>query len=79
MKRRRSKIKSAAVTSWKTTVFGIMAATGYSVERYVYRSYPLPHWVLDLCGIMFFVGLVGLCVFSRDHDKSSEHAGLNDQ
>lgn len=56
--------------SWKTTVFGIMAAAGTGL-----LAVKDPSWVATLGQIMAAIGAAGIGMSARDNDKSSEQVG----
>lgn len=57
-------------SSWKTTVFGIIAAAGTGL-----LAVKDPSWVATLGQIMAAVGAAGVGLAARDNDKSSEQVG----
>lgn len=67
------------VMSWKTTVFGLMAAIGAAVVAAIMTDVidvsGLPKWVKGVAGLMSVIGTAGLGFFARDNDKTSEQVG----
>jgi hypothetical protein len=59
--------------SWKTTLFGLMAALGAGAVTVD----GLPTWAVTLARLSIALGLAGLGFFSRDNDKTSEQVGAD--
>ena len=62
--------------SWKTTLFGLLAATGAAVsagiQTGIIDATTLPHSVKGVAGLVTVIGTAGIGVFARDNDKTSE-------
>src|SRR5262245_21448585 len=69
--------------SWKTTVFGLMAAIGGAVlagiSTGVIDASHLPGWVKGVAGLLSVIGTAGVGVFARDNNKTSEDVGAHDK
>lgn len=63
---------SCAMKSWQTTTFGILGAVGSAVALVE----GLPAWVYPVGKLLTALGVAGLGMAARDHDKSSEDAGI---
>lgn len=67
------------VMSWKTTIFGLMAAIGGSVvaglSTGLIDASELPKWIKGVAGLMAVIGTAGLGFFARDNSTSDEEAG----
>lgn len=61
--------------SWKTTFCALLVCLGYLGDK-LQRHVVMPEYFSSLCSVLFVVGLVGIGLFARDHDKSSEDAGI---
>jgi hypothetical protein len=61
--------------SWKTTLFGLMAALGAAALTVD----GLPPWALTVCKLSAALGLAGMGFCARDNDKSSEQVGVSNQ
>lgn len=66
-------------TSWKTTLFGLMAGIGsgivgaYVIDPKALASFP--HWLPGLGVLLSSIGLSSLGLAARDNNKSSEQVG----
>ena len=62
--------------SWKTTLFGLLAAIGGAVlagiSAGVIDASELPKWVKGVAGMLSVIGSAGVGLFARDNDKTSE-------
>lgn len=61
------------MTSWKTTLFGLLAGIGAAVAMVD----GIPHWLLVSAKVAAAAGVAGLGLAARDNDKSSEDVGAN--
>ena len=65
--------------SWKTTVFGLLAAIGasilglYAVSPDVLAGFPV--WLKGAAALASAIGTAGVGVFARDNNKTSEDVG----
>ena len=59
------------MASWRTTVFGILAAAGTGL-----LAVKDPAWVATLGQIMAAIGAAGVGLSARDNKVSSEQAGI---
>ena len=68
------------MNSWKTTLFGLMAAIGGAVlagtSTGLMDISHLPAWVKDVAGLLSVIGTAGIGFSARDNDKSSEDVGI---
>ncbi len=62
--------------SWKTSLFGLMAAIGGAVlagiSTGIIDATEMPRWIKGAAGILSVIGSAGVGVFARDNDKTSE-------
>lgn len=69
--------------SWKTTVFGLMAAIGGAVLTGLATGFidpgDLPKWVKGVAGLLSVIGTAGIGFFARDNNKTSEDVGAKPQ
>lgn len=65
--------------SWKTTLFGLLAAAGggiaASMSAGVIDPTHFPAWIKDIAVMLGIVGTAGMGLAARDNDKSSEQVG----
>lgn len=65
------RIREANMGSWKTTLCGGLAALGTFLS-----TVKEPGWVEGVGKIMVAVGTMGVGVYARDNNVSSEQAGI---
>jgi hypothetical protein len=67
------------MNSWKTTVFGLVAAIGAGIlaamETGTLDPATLPPWLKGMAALASVIGTACLGVFARDNNKSSEDVG----
>jgi hypothetical protein len=67
--------------SWKTSVFGLMAAIGAAIvgamQIGAIDAATLPAWVKGVATLMSVIGTAAIGFFARDNDKTSEDVGAD--
>jgi hypothetical protein len=65
--------------SWKTSLFGLLAAIGAAVlaglSTGIIDPATLPPWVKSAAALLSVIGTAGTGFFARDNDKTSEDVG----
>lgn len=79
----KSPFKIKKLMSWKTSLFGLMAAIGAAIVGALATGVMDPHdfplWLKKVALLMAVIGGAGTGFFARDNDKSSEQVGAGGQ
>ncbi len=62
--------------SWKTTLCALLVTAGHLADK-LQRHVVCPSWVGVAASLAFIVGIVGIGLLARDHDKTSEDHNLH--
>lgn len=67
------------MNSWRTTIFGLLAAIGAAVlagiQTGAIDATHLPSWLKGVAGLLSVLGTAGLGISARDNNKTSEQVG----
>jgi len=67
------------ISSWKTTLFGLLAAVGAAVsagiQTGIIDATHFPAWFKGMAALVSVIGTAGVGVFARDNNKTSEQVG----
>lgn len=69
-------VKQAAVKSWKTTAAGALAGVAVIAHQLAALLDNDPATVFSVEGLLTGFGLIGVGLFARDSNVTSEQAGL---